>query len=106
MKELKMQSCLQERAMTAKIWDRMWDKTGQGRKERSKTGKGWSKTEKDVLKQENDDLKQKIWSFLKIFNLFCSWTEEFVPGFLILPNCPGTKGQWDVPSRGNTNAQQ
>ena len=38
------------RAGTVKIRDGMGDKTGQGRKECSKTGKGCSKTEKDVLK--------------------------------------------------------
>ena len=37
-------------AGTAKIRDGTRDKTGQGRKECSKTGKGCSKTEKDVLK--------------------------------------------------------
>ena len=41
-------------ARTAKIRDRMRDKTGQSRKGHSKTGK-------DVLKQVNDVLKQKIW---------------------------------------------
>ena len=40
------------RAGTVKIRDGTRDKTGQGRKECSKTGKGCSKTEKDVLKQE------------------------------------------------------
>ena len=40
------------RAGTAKIRNRTWNKTGQIRKESSKTGKGCSKTEKDVLKQE------------------------------------------------------
>ena len=40
------------RAGTVKIRDGTRDKTGQGRKECSKTGKGCSKREKDVLKQE------------------------------------------------------
>ena len=40
------------RAGTVKIRDRMQDKTGQSRKRHSKTGKGYSKTEKDVIKQE------------------------------------------------------
>ena len=38
----------------------MRDKTGQSKKERSKTGKGCSETEMDVLKQERVDvLKQE-----------------------------------------------
>jgi len=41
-----------ERAGTAKIQDGTEDKTGQSRKGRSKTGKGCSKTENNVLKQE------------------------------------------------------
>ena len=53
------------RAGTAKIWDRMQDKTGQRRKGRSKAGK-------DILKQENNVLKQEIWSFfLKFYDSFC-----------------------------------
>jgi hypothetical protein len=42
-------------------------KTGQSRKECSKTRKGRFKTEKDVLKQENDILKPEIWSFFLNF---------------------------------------
>ena len=40
------------RAGTAKNRDGMQDKMGQSRKRHSKTEKGCSKTEKDVLKQE------------------------------------------------------
>ena len=36
----------------AKIWDGTQDKTGQSRKERSKTGRRCSKPENNVLKQE------------------------------------------------------
>jgi hypothetical protein len=39
-------------ARTAKIRDRMRDKTGQSRKGHSKTGKRCFKTENDALKQE------------------------------------------------------
>ena len=59
-------------------------------------GAGWDraekdilKQEKDVLKQENDVLKQEIWSFfwkfLIHFVLGRPETEEFAPGFLLLP---------------------
>ena len=40
------------RARTARIQNGTRDKTGQSRKGHSKTGKGCSKTEKNVLKQE------------------------------------------------------
>merc|ERR1712051_665318 len=107
------------RAGTVKIRDGTRDKTGQGRKECSKTGKGCSKIGKDVLKQENDVPKQDICSFFLNFLKFIlsrdvpgrPGTEEFVPGHLLLPLsrdkgtaelfCPGTKGQRDVPSLGN-----
>ena len=109
------------RAGTAKIRDGTRDKTGQNRKGRSKTGKWCSKTEnvvlkqeKDVLNQENDVRKQEIWSFFWKFWIHFvlgrPGTEEFVPGFLLLPLsrdkgtagqaklfCPGTKGQHFVP---------
>jgi hypothetical protein len=39
-------------AGTTKIWDGTWDKMRQSRKGHSKTGKGSSTTEKDLLKQE------------------------------------------------------
>jgi hypothetical protein len=41
-----------EQAGTAKVWDDAWDKTGKSRKGRSKTGKGCSKTEKDVINRK------------------------------------------------------
>ena len=65
------------RAGTAKIRDGTRDKTGQSRKGCSKTGNGCSKTGKDVLKQDTG-------------------TRKFF--------CPGTKGQRDVPSRGNPSS--
>ena len=102
------------RAGTAKIRDGTRDKTGHSRKGGSKTGKRSSETEKDVRKQENDVLKQEIWSlFWKIFNSYCPGTSRdrgvcpgtFAPA--LVPGqeffCPGTKGQPDVPSRGNTS---
>jgi hypothetical protein len=84
----------------------------------SKTENDVLKQEKDVLKQEKDVLKQKIWSFyFKNFNSFCPGTSRdrgFCPGTFapaLVPGqrdtgtrkffCPGTKGQRDVPSRGN-----
>ena len=100
--------------------------TGHGTK-RDRAEKGCSKTEKDVLKQENDVLKQEydvlkqeMWSFLKnsLINFVPGrpGTEGFVPGHLLLPLsrdkgtprqefffCPGTKGQQDVPSHGNSS---
>ena len=109
------------RARTAKIRDGTRDKMGQSRKGCSKTGNGCSKTGKDVLKQENDVLKQEIWSFSCFgtsFSCFlCSFGKVIlsrdVPGRRCLSRdicscpcpgtrkifCPGTKGQWDVPSR-------
>ena len=103
------------RVRTAKIRDGTRDKTGQSRKGCSKTGNGCSKTGKDVLKQENDVLKQEIWSsscFGTSFSCFlCSFGKVVlsreVPGQRGLSRdicscpCPGTKGQRDVPSRGN-----
>ena len=112
-------------AGTAKIQDGTRDKTGQSRKGCSKTGNGCSKTGKDVLKQENDVPKQEIWSFSCFgtsFSCFlCSFGKVILsrdrgvcPGTFasaLVPGqrdtwtrnffCPGTKGQRDVPSRGN-----
>ena len=83
------------RAGTAKIRDGTWDKTGQSRKGRSKTGKGRSKTEKDVLKQENEVLKLKILSFfLKFFNSFCPGTSQdraVCPGIFAPALVPGQR---------------
>jgi hypothetical protein len=61
-----------------------------------KQEKDVQKLEKDVLKQEKEVLKQEIWSFfLKNVSAFCPGTEEFVPGFLLLPlsRDKGTTGQ-------------
>ena len=67
-------------------------------------------------------LNQEIWSFfLKFWNLFCpgmtrdrgfcsgTFAPAFVPGQRdteTKKNCPGTKGQWDIPSRGNARLGQ
>jgi hypothetical protein len=82
-------------------WDKLKilprDKTGQSSKGRSKTGKGCSKTEKDVLKQERMFKNRDFCSYS------CPGTKGHRDKIFF---CPRTKGQRDVPSLGNTNVQQ